>query len=83
MVYFQNKNLNLGKFWRALEWKMLAFLWSFGIIYGHLVYLYFMDSWYTLWSIGIFCLFWYIVGYLHKTGYPDYNAGVVYMLQFF
>jgi hypothetical protein len=23
MVYFQNKNPNLGKFWRALGWKML------------------------------------------------------------
>jgi hypothetical protein len=23
MVYFQAKNPNLGKFWRALDWKML------------------------------------------------------------
>jgi hypothetical protein len=22
MVYFQTKNANLGKFWRALQWKM-------------------------------------------------------------
>jgi predicted membrane channel-forming protein YqfA (hemolysin III family) len=22
MVYFQTKNINLGKFWRALDWKM-------------------------------------------------------------
>jgi hypothetical protein len=25
MVYFQTKNINLGQFWRALEWKMLAY----------------------------------------------------------
>jgi hypothetical protein len=24
MVYFQTKNPNLGKFWRALIWKMLV-----------------------------------------------------------
>jgi hypothetical protein len=23
MVYFQTKNHNLGKFWKALDWKML------------------------------------------------------------
>jgi hypothetical protein len=23
MVYFQTKNINLGNFWRALDWKML------------------------------------------------------------
>jgi hypothetical protein len=44
MVCFQTKNPNLGKFWRALEWKMLLYfmtiwniLWPFGIIYGPLV----------------------------------------------
>jgi hypothetical protein len=43
MVYFQTKNPNLGKFWRACEWKMLYFItiWNilrpFGIIYGRLV----------------------------------------------
>jgi hypothetical protein len=25
MVYFKTKNLNLGIFWRALEWKMLVY----------------------------------------------------------
>jgi hypothetical protein len=30
MVYFQTKTPNLGKLWRALEWKMLVYLWSFG-----------------------------------------------------
>jgi hypothetical protein len=46
MVCFQTKNPNSGKFWRALEWKMLVlfiFIWnilqSFGIFCGHLVML--------------------------------------------
>jgi hypothetical protein len=33
MVYFQTKNPDLGKFWRALQWKMLV---------------YFMDIWHIL-----------------------------------
>jgi hypothetical protein len=44
MVCFQTKNPNLGKFWRALEWKMLLYfmiiwniLWPYGIMYGSLV----------------------------------------------
>jgi hypothetical protein len=44
MVYFQTKNPNLGKFWRALEWKILVYfmtIWNillpFGIIYARLV----------------------------------------------
>jgi hypothetical protein len=46
MVCFQTKNPNYGKFWVALEWKMLVYfmiIWnilrSFGIFYGHLVML--------------------------------------------
>jgi hypothetical protein len=38
MVYFQTKNPTLGKFWSALEWKMLVYF-IFMIYYGHLVYL--------------------------------------------
>jgi hypothetical protein len=45
MAYFQTKNPYLGKFWRALEWKMLVqfmaiwnTLMSLDISYGHLVY---------------------------------------------
>jgi hypothetical protein len=26
MVYFLTKNTHLGKFWRALDWKMLIYL---------------------------------------------------------
>jgi hypothetical protein len=43
MVSFQTKNLNLGKFWMALDWKLLIsfmaiwnILETFGIFYDHL-----------------------------------------------
>jgi hypothetical protein len=42
MVYFQTKNPNLGKFWRALEWALLV---------------YFMVIWNILRPFGI-CIFW-------------------------
>jgi hypothetical protein len=50
MVYFQTKNPNLGKFWRALEWKM------FYIFYAHLEYIMFI--WYVLWPFGNFVVVW-------------------------
>jgi hypothetical protein len=61
MVCMQTKNSNLGNFWRAFEWKMLAYFWpfgihtlrSFGILYGPLLYL--VAIWY------IFSQIWYIV----------------------
>jgi hypothetical protein len=41
---FSNQNRNLGKFWRALEYKMLVYimtiwniLWPYGIICGRLL----------------------------------------------
>jgi hypothetical protein len=44
MACFQTKNRDLGKFWRALEWKRSVYsmaIWNtlrpFGIYYGHLV----------------------------------------------
>jgi hypothetical protein len=50
MVCFQTKNPNLGKFWRALEWKSLVhslailnILRPFGTLYGHLVILWQFD----------------------------------------
>jgi uncharacterized membrane protein (DUF106 family) len=53
MVSFQTKNPNLGKFWRASDWKMLIYiLWPFGIFYRHLGY--FMTIWYILCSFGTF-----------------------------
>jgi hypothetical protein len=45
MVYFQTKNPNLGKLWRALDWIMLIYfmaIWNilqtFGIFNDHLVH---------------------------------------------
>jgi hypothetical protein len=58
MVYFPTKNPNLGKFWRALEWKMLVYFMTICNIYSHLVLV--MAVWYSLWSLGIFFLFWYV-----------------------
>jgi hypothetical protein len=59
MVYFQTEDPNLGKFWRALQWKLLVCfmtIWSIlrpsGLFYCHLVY--FTAIWYILWSFGIF-----------------------------
>jgi hypothetical protein len=43
-VYFQTKNPNLGKFLRALEWKMLAYLCSFVIFFGI-----FSPFWHIVW----------------------------------
>jgi hypothetical protein len=68
MVYFQNKNTILGSFWRALEWKMLAYfvpIWN--IYYGYLVYYW--------WSFGNFVAIWYIFPVLvycvkKKSGNP-------------
>jgi hypothetical protein len=51
MVYFQTKYPNLGKFWRALDWKILIYfmaianIWlTFGIFYDH--FLHFLFIWY-------------------------------------
>jgi hypothetical protein len=52
MGCFRTKNTNLGKFWRALDVKMLIYFWPFGIFYGHLEY--FMDIWNILWTFGTF-----------------------------
>jgi hypothetical protein len=52
MVYFQTKNPNWGKFWRALDWKMLSYLCPFGIFYGQLGY--FMTILVNFCSFGTF-----------------------------
>jgi hypothetical protein len=51
MVSFQTKNPKLGKFWRALAWKMLIYfmaIWNmlqkFGSFYDHFVH--FVFIWY-------------------------------------
>jgi hypothetical protein len=38
MVSFQTKDPTLGKFWRALDWKMFDTLWPFGVLYGHRIF---------------------------------------------
>jgi hypothetical protein len=65
MVYFQIKNPNLGKFLRALDWKMLIILWPFGTFYGHFGY--FMTIWYI--SSGF--------GFMHqeKSGLTGFEPG--------
>jgi hypothetical protein len=64
MICFRTKHLNLGKFWRALEWKMLVhfmviwnILWSFGIyIYIYIYGLgYVVVIWYIFPRFGILC----------------------------
>jgi hypothetical protein len=57
LVCFQTKNSNLGKVWRALEWKVLLYfmvIWnilqSFGIFYGNVVVI-----WYIFPRFGILC----------------------------
>jgi hypothetical protein len=49
MVSFQTKNPNLGKFWKAPDWKMLIYfmaIWNilptFGIFYNYLAYFVFI-----------------------------------------
>jgi hypothetical protein len=65
--FFQTKNPNMGKFWRALDWKIIV---------------YFMAIWNILCPIGIFCIhmvhfvfIWYIfsgfgIMYQEKSGNP-------------
>jgi hypothetical protein len=67
MVCFQTKNPNLGKFMRALDWKMLIcymaiwdILRTFGIFYDHLVH--FVFIWYIFPGFGIM--------YKEKSGNP-------------
>jgi hypothetical protein len=62
MVYAQTQNPHLGKFWRALDWKMLIYfmaifniLRTFGIfLHDHLVH--FVFIWYILSGLGIMYL---------------------------
>jgi hypothetical protein len=52
MVYFQTKNSNLGKFWRALEWKRLVyFIFVWNIL---------RPLWYILWPFCNLVAIWYI-----------------------
>jgi hypothetical protein len=62
--YFQTKNPNSGKSWRALDWILLIYfmaiwdsLWPFGIFCGHLGYLWPFDT-FCVDLVGLF-QFWY------------------------
>jgi hypothetical protein len=46
MIYYHAKNTNLGLYWRALEWKVLVYLWPFE---------YLTAMCYMLWLFGTFC----------------------------
>jgi hypothetical protein len=59
MAYFQNKDTNLGKFWRVLQWKVLIYFMAIRPILRPLGI--FVVIWYILWLFGIFSPFWYIV----------------------
>jgi hypothetical protein len=64
MVYFQTKNPTLGKFKMVLQWKMLAFLWPFCLLYGQndtflqIIY-YILVHFVVIWYISP--RFWYVV----------------------
>jgi hypothetical protein len=60
MVYFQTKNPNLGKFWRAMLCKIFVYfmdIWhilrSIGVFYDHLVH--FVVIWYIYPHFGMLC----------------------------
>jgi hypothetical protein len=63
---------NLGKVWKALQWKMLVFLWPVCLFYGQIVY--FMVIWCILWSndhkIFIQYIFSFGMLYREKSGNP-------------
>jgi hypothetical protein len=67
MVYFQTKNPNLGKFWRASDWKMLIYFMAVGKFDGHFGY--FMTICYILCSFGTFFRFFGIM-HQEKSGNP-------------
>jgi hypothetical protein len=52
MVLFSNQSPNLGKFWRAIDWKNRYVFWPIIVLYRHLVY--FLTIWCILCSCGTF-----------------------------
>jgi hypothetical protein len=62
MAFFKTQNLNLSKFWRALQWKMLVYfiaIWS--KYFAAIWYRYIAVIWYISWLFHIFFPFWYVV----------------------
>jgi hypothetical protein len=71
MVSFQTQNPNLGKFWRALDWKMLIdfkaiwnILQAFGMFYDHLEH--FVFIWNIFSGLGNI--------YQEKSGNPETDS---------
>jgi hypothetical protein len=60
MVCFQTKNRNLGKFRKALEWKMLVYIMTVWNILRPFGIMYVWPFCYKLWSFGIFFPLWYV-----------------------
>jgi hypothetical protein len=84
MVSFQTNTSNVGKFWCALDWKMLIYLMAIcnisrtlGIFYDHMVH--FFLIWYIFSGFGIV--------YQEKSGNPAvgliYGVGVIAVGQIF
>jgi hypothetical protein len=79
MVYFQTKNPNLGKFFRALDWKMLICfmaIWNIlrtcGIAYDHLVQFLFNGQIFSSFEIV----------HQEKSGNPESNSARIYGKKF-
>jgi hypothetical protein len=73
MIYFHTKNPNLGKFWRALEWKLLVYFMTIWNTYICTVTVYFMAvrSRYVIWYIFPF---WYVWAKKNlATPAPDFS----------
>jgi hypothetical protein len=64
MVFFLTKNHNLGKYWRAWDWKILIDFTAIGKFYDHMVH-----------SIVFICVHFSILGIMHqeKSGNPGYD----------
>jgi hypothetical protein len=69
MAYFHTKNPNLGKFWRALDWKMFIYFMAIRnigwIFYDHLLHFVFMY---------MVHLFLFGIMYQEKSGSPGLSA---------
>jgi hypothetical protein len=84
MVCFQTKNPNLGKFWRALDWKILIYImpiWNilqiFVIFYNHLVH--FMFIWY-IFPVFVSCTKKNLATQLASGGMFDRSARFIFAL---
>jgi hypothetical protein len=70
MVYFHTKNPDLGKFCRAMQWKMLVFYMTIWSILWLFIYIP------SLWPFGLFYdylvnFFRFGMSYQEESGNPD------------